>query len=85
MIKFVNKDKALLNKIKKLYNQKFKDLVKNMLIIIIYIIGSRFYSLSLKRINGAKMKCFSRVGMNCYYFLGLLILLSAIMTNISIF
>ena len=85
MIKFINKGNVLLNKIKKCNNLKFKDLFKNVLITIIYIIGSRFYFLSLRRINGAKMKCFSRIGLNCYYFLGLLILLSAIMTNISIY
>ena len=58
---------------------------KDFLIIFLYIFGAIFYLYSLRRIHGPKMKCFSKVGLNCYYYLGKLLLISALSANISLY
>ena len=81
--KGINNNYFLVNKIK--IKKKFKYSKNDCLIIFLYIIGSIFYFFSLKRINGTKMECFSRIGLNCYYFLGKLLLISSIFINISLY
>ena len=73
----------LLKKIKIIYKE-YKDLINNILIIILYTFGFLLYFLSLRGINGPKMKCFSKIGYDCFYILGEFIFFSALMTDISL-
>ena len=87
MIKYgIYKDKDfVLLKQSKIEYKKDKDLLNNALIIILYIFGFFFYLLSLREIQGPRMECFSRNGLQCFYFLGLFIFFSALITNISLY
>lgn len=57
---------------------------KNIISIIIYILGSILYILSLKPINFKKIECYSKLGFHCYIFLGKLVFFSALITDLSI-
>ena len=65
--------------------KKCKYLLNNIFITILYLFGSLLYFYSLSTINGPKMKCFSRIGLSCFYYLGKLIFFSALMTNFSLY
>ena len=54
-------------------------------LIFLYILSSFIYILSLSKIKGTHMECFSKQGLQCYFFLGKLIFLSAFLTDISIY
>ena len=69
----------LVYQIKRLINNK------KFVIIFLYLLGPFFYLLSLKEIKTSKMKCFSKYGLECYFLLGKLIFISAILTVFFIY
>ena len=59
--------------------------IHNYNIIILYNIGIIFYIFSLTNINGVDMRCFKWKGVQCYYSLAILTLISSIFISISIY
>ena len=57
----------------------------SLFIIVLYILSSITYIFSLKKVSGTNLECFSKYGLNCYFFLGKLLFLSAFLTDISIY
>ena len=64
---------------------KFKFHLKDINIIILYIIGAIFYLISLRHLSGIGMRCFSYVGEKCYYVIGILIFISSFFTTLTIY
>ena len=60
--------------------RKIKPFFKHFFILILHISGVLFYILSLTRIEGLEMKCFSFSGIQCYYILAKLTCISGIIT-----
>ena len=63
------------------YNKKFK----NLFILIFHISGFGFYLLSLTHIEGLEMKCFSYIGIQCYYFLAKLTFISGLIVGLTLY
>ena len=76
-----------LSQIKKGLYKLIKEIkkIKEKKIILLYITGVIFYCISLTHLSGIGMRCFFWDGEKCYYALGILILISSIITSLAIY
>ena len=72
-------------KIKNNKNNNLNKTIFNLFLFIYYILGILLYFLSLKRIYGLEMKCFSKSGIFCFYIIAKIILISSILTSSSLY
>ena len=63
----------------------YAKLKKNIKLIIIYMIAVFFYYLSLRSINGAKLKCFKKKNIACFSTIVRLIIVSSCLITFSIY
>ena len=85
-----NNDKRLINKKSYIIIKFFSNIIKliknkNIIILIFSIISAIFYILSLCNIRALDMKCYNKIGVECYYILAKLIFISCVFVSISIY
>ena len=70
-----------------IYQNTKKKLKKknNWIVFLIYLFGAISYLLSLHEIKGAHMACYSRIRLECIYFLVKLTFISSLLISISIY
>ena len=73
------------SKIKNNKSINLNKIISNRFLFFYYVLGFFFYFLSLKKINGLKMICFSKSGIFCFYFIAKIIFISSFLTSISLY